>query len=671
MEHIQPYLEYFSANPQWAIAVVFLIAFGEALLIIGLFVPSTAVLVGAGMLVGTGHLGFWPVFWATAFGCIAGDQVSYWAGRLYGERLKGFWPLNHYASLVVKGEEFVRSHGGKSIAIGRFVPGVKAVVPGIVGMLGMSQPFFIAVNVASGLVWTAAHLLPGVLLGQGVAIAGDLSGRLAVVILFMFVALAALGWLTRLTAAGLLSPVTRVLLTSLSRRLKRLGYRPFQRLGRTMRPEHPRSSRLLSLGLVACVCAGLLANLIYGILHRGAPSNLDLSMRSLMGEWRNAPADDLMIAVTMLGDWWVLLVMCLAMALWLLIQRSWPAAAALVVAVALQSALTFGMKALVGRQRPPDLAGQVLDHWGSFPSAHAALATLAFGMLAVIAGHNMGRWARASLISLSAMAIMLVAFSRLYLGSHWLSDVLGGVMLSVILVAAIAFVLEAYPLRRLRPLAFLTFSLLVLMAAWFLHVQADFGRAEQNYARVNPARVFTTEIWGNALWQSAPRRRIDLAGQPEDVFVAQWAGSLEGLTAAARNTGFMPQATWTWKSAIAYFDPKAAFDTVPPRPLLHEGLKARLTATKNLNPKERLVLRAYKTDIILQTAGGPVPLFLVSLIQEQDQPHFELYTMPRSVPSPAATTASLVAALRGAGNDLVAATELKPDFPQAVILAKP
>ena len=43
MEHIQPYLDYFAQHPGWAIAIVFLIAFGEALLIIGLFVPSTAV----------------------------------------------------------------------------------------------------------------------------------------------------------------------------------------------------------------------------------------------------------------------------------------------------------------------------------------------------------------------------------------------------------------------------------------------------------------------------------------------------------------------------------------------------------------------------------------------------------------------------------------------------
>src|SRR5262245_42841749 len=119
METIQPFLNYFAQHPDWASAIVFLIAFGEALLIIGLFVPSTAVLIGAGMLVGTGHLGFWPIFLATAFGAIAGDQLSYWIGRLYGDRLKIMWPLKRYPALVARGEDFVRRHGGKSIAIGR------------------------------------------------------------------------------------------------------------------------------------------------------------------------------------------------------------------------------------------------------------------------------------------------------------------------------------------------------------------------------------------------------------------------------------------------------------------------------------------------------------------------------------------------------------------------
>jgi undecaprenyl-diphosphatase len=215
MDYIQPYLDYFSANPEWAIAIIFLIAMGEALLIIGLFVPSTAVLVGAGILVGTGHLGFWPVFIATAVGAIVGDQVSYWAGRLFGERLKTLWPLNRYPQLVAKGEDFVREHGGKSIAIGRFVPGVKSVVPGIVGMFNMNQVFFAFVNVTSGTFWAAAHIFPGILIGEGLAFAGELSGRLMVVLLVLFVTLALVGYAIRLAAAGV-SPYLNHLLNRVS-----------------------------------------------------------------------------------------------------------------------------------------------------------------------------------------------------------------------------------------------------------------------------------------------------------------------------------------------------------------------------------------------------------------------------------------------------------------------
>src|SRR3954451_14267775 len=203
METIQPYLDYFAHHPSWAVVVVFLIAFGEALLIIGLFVPSTAVLVGAGILVGARHLHFWPVFVATVFGAVAGDQVSYWAGRLFGDRLKMIWPLDRYPALVARGEDFVRRHGGKSIAIGRFVPGVKAVVPGIVGMFGMGQLSFATINVVSGVFWAAAHIFPGMLLGQGLALAGELSGRLLVVLLTLLIVIAVAGWVIRLFVGGL------------------------------------------------------------------------------------------------------------------------------------------------------------------------------------------------------------------------------------------------------------------------------------------------------------------------------------------------------------------------------------------------------------------------------------------------------------------------------------
>ena len=264
MEYLQPYLNYFSQYPALAMAFIFFIAFGEALLIIGLFVPSTAVLIGAGMLVGTGHLGFWPVFLATTLGAVLGDQLSYWAGRLFGDRLKTMWPLNYYPGLVARGENFVRDHGGKSIAIGRFVPGVKAVVPGVLGMFRMNQFAFAAINVVSAVVWTAVHVFPGMLLGQGLALAGELSGRLVVVLLILLILAAVAGWLIRLFVGGL-APWIEFGQLKLSRWARSKPGKWWRRFGRAISPANPRAVIIIVFAAVAITSLIAFIRLIGGV----------------------------------------------------------------------------------------------------------------------------------------------------------------------------------------------------------------------------------------------------------------------------------------------------------------------------------------------------------------------------------------------------------------------
>ena len=67
-------------------------------------------------------------------------------------------------ALIEQGERFFSRHGGKSVFIGRFIPGVKSVVPGIAGMFGMDYRKFSLINVTSAFAWAAAHILPGMLL---------------------------------------------------------------------------------------------------------------------------------------------------------------------------------------------------------------------------------------------------------------------------------------------------------------------------------------------------------------------------------------------------------------------------------------------------------------------------------------------------------------------------
>jgi undecaprenyl-diphosphatase len=143
---------------------VFLVAIGECVFILGLFVPSTPVLLVVGGIIADGRLPFWPIYLVAVIGAIIGDFASYSIGHALKAHLKLIWPFSRHVDLIERGERFFARHGGKSIFIGRFIPGVKAVVPGIAGMMGMDWRRFVLINIFSSFVWAAAHILPGMLL---------------------------------------------------------------------------------------------------------------------------------------------------------------------------------------------------------------------------------------------------------------------------------------------------------------------------------------------------------------------------------------------------------------------------------------------------------------------------------------------------------------------------
>jgi len=627
MEYIKPYLDYFSAHPDWAIAIIFLIAFGEALLIIGLFVPSTAVLVGAGILVGTGHLPFWPVLIATTIGAIAGDQVSFWAGRLFGERLKTMWPLNRYPQLVAKGEDYVRSHGGKSIALGRFVPGVKAVVPGIVGMFGMSELFFLSVNVVSGTVWAAAHVLPGILIGQGLAFAEELSGRLVVVLLILLFVIAVAGYLIRMTAA-LLSPFMAHALKRISVWARSHNNHAMRRFGRAIAPHNPRSVSIVLF--VAVFVAGLIAlvEVLLGQVRATAVSNADASVFNLMHEMRNAPADELMIMVTMLGDAVVMIPVALSMVFWLLWRKSYRAAAAVLVTVLVGMLSVPVIKHLVARPRPEGLFLGNSESF-SFPSSHAVLAAMVLGVLAVLVSHWMGRWTRSLAYATAGAMAVVIGCSRVYLGAHWLSDVVAGLLFGTVMTAAFAVVIETIPPRRIRPLGLLAVSLMTFVVVGALNIRMNYDRQEDFYVpalKVQQSRIIEWEKQG---WKALPARRVDLVGKVGETFIVQYAGSLDALRLALAPHGWTETPKWTWKAAIPYLNPNAALADLTPRPTLHEGLKAKLTLIHPIGPEEREVLRVYKTGYTIAMRDRVEPLYMVSLTRELLRHSMNLYAIPR------------------------------------------
>ncbi len=640
MFDIQNYLDYFAFHPAWALAAIFLVAMGEALLVLGLFVPSTAVLVGAGALVGSGKLHFWPVMIATVSGCIIGDQISYWAGRFFGDKLRVLWPLKNYPHLLAKGEDFVREHGGKSIALGRFVPGVKAVVPGIAGMFGMNQAYFLAVNVSSGIVWAAMHLFPGILLGQALAVAGELSGRLLIVLLVLLVVLGIAGWLIRLVAASL-TPYRKALQGRLAAMARAQGSKPMRRLSRLIAPENPNSILLVMVFVIAIVAVLALTDLVSGLVVRHAVGNIDRSLFNMFSELRNAPGDEIFVRITMLGDDLVIFFTALAISAWLASNRAWRAAGAtlaVVVAAKVILILTSTVFSTPVVNAAPDAF--------VFPSPHALMSGTLFGAMAALSARGLSRWAQALVVAVSFMLMIAISFSRIYLGVSWLSDVMGGVLIAAILVTIFSVYIASVNMGKFRPLALLLVTLAAFLLAGVFHISTDYNEDHSVYVAQDKTKSLPLANFLSSGWQNLPERRIDLAGHLSEQFVGHWIGTPEALEQAVSSLGFVTVAKWKWTNYVAYLDPHAPLANLSPRPALHEGLRAKLTAIQSPAGAAdyRMTLRAYQSNVIV-TDGGGQRVYFISLTHETLKPQLQLIAMPADVQASKEEAQSFIAAL--------------------------
>lgn len=179
-EFLIPVLGWIDAHPGWAGFILFLIACAESLALVGLFVPGAVLMFGAGALIATGRLEFWPLMIWAAAGAVVGDGVSFLLGRYFGARLTGMWPFRTHPALLQRAVDFFQAHGGKSVALGRFIGPIRPVIPAVAGMLGMSAPRFIIINVISALLWAPAYLLPGMAFGASLALAAEVMTRLVV-----------------------------------------------------------------------------------------------------------------------------------------------------------------------------------------------------------------------------------------------------------------------------------------------------------------------------------------------------------------------------------------------------------------------------------------------------------------------------------------------------------
>ncbi len=473
---------WFSANPAWLAAGLFLIAFLESLAIAGLVIPGVAILFAIAALAGkTGMPVGEALAWAWA-GAVLGDGISYLLGRQLKGRLHSVWPFSRYPRMLRRGEHFFLLHGGKSVVIGRFVGPIRPVIPLIAGAFRMPSRRFFTFNILSAIGWAPVYVLPGFLVGSALASDTKLPPQLYPVLGLSLAILATIYLIFFRLRWGLNNE------SRLYNRLRRWTTRyntahKFWRSFSSARPaqggEFPLGSISLGLAAGALFVIWATINLSTGLLEE-FNRQVAYFFSSIRHPFFDAPA----LFITLLGDIWPLTLGAL-LAITVFAFRGYYAAAVHVGAgFLITSVMVTGLKAsfAVGR---PELVATLPDSW-AFPSGHATSMAMFSGLAAGFVAREFSNEKRWQIYLGFSLPMLLVAGSRLYLGVHWFSDVIGGILLGLSMCGFLRASYSRYddtPLK-LDPSAILAILLwLTGIACYLMFTWSD---AVTRYAPVSP-----------------------------------------------------------------------------------------------------------------------------------------------------------------------------------------
>ena len=415
---------------QWGYLLLFIGAMLESAAFMGLVIPGESLVLLAGFLAAQGLLDLDVLITVVAVGAAVGDSIGYEMGRRMGRPA-----LVHYGSRfgltsarIARADTFFARHGSKAVFLGRFVGFARALVPFLAGSSRMPYGKFLPYNVLGAALWSLAVTLLGYFLGASWQTAGRWLGRASAVLGGIVIFALLLVWLWRWAVRHE---------SFVRQSWRRFLQRPYVHTLRVrFAPQIAFIQARLSpgnyLGLELTVGALVLtgASWLFGGLAedvvRGDPITLvDVQVAQWFHDHATPLLTRVMLTITHFHDPLPVAGAVVLVAGFLAWQRNWYWLICLSLTVPFGMLLNILMKYSFHRIRPgfenPLLAASNY----SFPSGHVAGATLVYGVVAAMLVARIEAWRWRVMIALAAVAmVLLVALTRLYLGVHYLSDVL-------------------------------------------------------------------------------------------------------------------------------------------------------------------------------------------------------------------------------------------------------
>ena len=209
-------------------------------------------------------------------------------------------------------------------------------------------------------------------------------------------------------------------------------------LAHRLDPRDPWGLPATFAGIVMFVGLWFFLGVLQDLVAKDPLVILDIRLHNLVPLFRTAGMTRFMLVLTELGDAAVLSFLCLGIALREYARGRPRLAATFMLALGGSGLISLSFKALIGNARPIDAL--ISMQGASFPSGHMLSGAVVYGLLAaLLLGSRVDRNVRALGVTLLLLIIVGIGLSRLYLGVHWPSDLLGSLALALIGIAALLF----------------------------------------------------------------------------------------------------------------------------------------------------------------------------------------------------------------------------------------
>ncbi|XGV95117.1 MAG: phosphatase PAP2 family protein [Leptolyngbya sp. BL-A-14] len=178
--------------------------------------------------------------------------------------------------------------------------------------------------------------------------------------------------------------------------------------------------------------------------------SIDTRILLAIRQWHTPLLDRVLVVVTNIGNPSVLLVASLLLAAFLLWRKQRAETVTLTIAAVGALGLNTLLKGLFARSRPELWQRTVTVNFYSFPSGHAMMSLVVFGIIGYLLAVHFPR-KRVAIATGTVLLVCAIGFSRLYFGVHWPTDIVAGYAAGTVWLMACILSLEIWK-RRYRPM---------------------------------------------------------------------------------------------------------------------------------------------------------------------------------------------------------------------------